>query len=183
MGQMMLRRIEYRDPDTGYILRAKERFVDVQWDEEKGYLFWNRKAHTKLFNDVDFPDEMTFADRGRMATLAKKVWRDTNMLAYRGNGGIKPYGIEHIAKVIKTEKRQAYNFVEKMIRLGMMAKVKVETDGRQETHYYLSPIHFCSTNRINLNLYLLFREQLDAVLPDWVKIEFMKKKNEVETNE
>lgn len=168
----MVRDTAYVDVETGEVYSRKRRFVDVQFDEEKGYLFWNRRSHVKTFNHVDFPAEMSFADIGRMAKLAKRVWRDTNMLAYRSDGGVKPYDVERIAEVIGLGPRQAYRFIAKMINLGIMAKVKVEVGGKKEIHYYLNPIHFCSSNRINLNLYLLFRDQLDQVLPEWVKQKF-----------
>jgi len=142
------------------------------FDEEKGYLFWPRKSFSKSFHDVDFPGEMNDLEIGRMARLAKRIWSNTNMLGYRGNGGVKPLTIEMMGDILNMKPRQAYRFIEKMIRLGVIGLVKIETEKRKETQYYVNPIYFCSNNRIPLSLYLLFREQLDRVFPEWVKNEY-----------
>ncbi len=37
-----------------------------------------------------------------------------------------------------------------------------------ENSLYVNPIYFCSTNRIPLNLYLIFQKHFDEVMPAWV---------------
>jgi hypothetical protein len=59
--------------------------------------------------------------------------------------------------------RQAYRFVEKMIKLGIMARVKVECENHTQTQYYINPMYYFSSNRLPLNLYLMFQPQLDEV--------------------
>lgn len=174
-----IKQVRYINTETGEVFGEKNHFFPAAFDEEKGYLFWVRKNSCRSFHDVEFPPEMTDIDIGRMTRLSKKVWSNTNMLGYRGNGGIKPYDIEKIAEVLRLKPRQTRNFISKMIKLGVMAKVKVEVGGKKETHYYLNPIYFFSGNRIPLNLYLIFREQLDAVLPEWVKEKFAEQEKAV----
>lgn len=164
----MIKRTQYIDENTGEICADKARFISAAFDEEKGYLFWVRKNFAKSFQDVDFPSEMSFTEIGRMAKLAKKIWSNTNMLGYRGHGGIKPYNVEMIGEVIGLKPRQAARFVDKMIRLGVMAKVTVQAEKKREVHYYINPLYFFSSNRLPLNLYLIFRNQLDPFLPNWV---------------
>ncbi|MCK9325466.1 MAG: hypothetical protein M0P69_08195 [Bacteroidales bacterium] len=154
--------------DGDEVRQVQEREYPSPFDEAKGYLFWARKSFAKSFHGVDFPEEMSDMEIGRMARLAKRIWSNTNMLGYRGNGGVRPYTVEMIADILKMSTRQAYRFVEKMIRLGILAKVKVDTRGTVETSLYVNPIYFCSTSRIPLNLYLIFRKQFDEVLPAWV---------------
>lgn len=158
----------------GEVHAIQEKNFAPVFDEEKGYLFWARKSFSKSFHDVDFPEEMNDLEIGRMARLAKRIWSNTNMLGYRGNGGVRPYSIEMIADILKMKQRQAYRFIEKMVKLGVMARVKVDTGGNKETHLYVNPIYFSSTNRIPLNLYLIFRRQLDEVFPDWVKEKYRR---------
>lgn len=172
----MIKRTTIIDDQTGEIVSGKDKAFAPAFDEEKGYLFWARKSFSKSYHEVDFPDEMNDLEIGRMARLAKKIFSNTNMLGYRGNGGIKPYDICMIATILKLKPRQARSYIDKMIRLGIMAKVVVETENRKEVQFYVNPIYFFSSNRIPLGLYLLFRHQLDEVLPTWVKQKYMSQK-------
>lgn len=160
--------------NEGEVIKNRVHHIAAAFDEEKGYLFWIRKTHTKSFADTPYPPSMTHTEIGRMAVLAKRIWSNTNMLGYRGNGGVKPYDVEQIGKTVDLGPRQAARFVEKMIKVGMMARVRVDSSGKKETQYYINPIFYFSGNRISLNLYLIFKEQLDKVLPEWVKAEYMK---------
>ena len=56
--------------------------------------------------------------------------------------------------------------------LDYVNKVNVDTGGHKEVHFYVNPIYFFSSNRIPLNLYLIFRKELDKVLPSWVKAKY-----------
>ena len=170
----MIKKTQIIDNETGKLCSTKVQYISAAFREDRGYLFWARKNFAKSFQDVPYPPEMSFDEIGQMAVLAKHIWADTNMLGYRGNGGVKPYNVEQIGQIIKVGRRQAYRFVNKMIRLGMMAKVKIKTKTRTEMQFYVNPIYFFSSNRIPLNLYLIFREQLDEVLPEWVKAKFME---------
>lgn len=174
----MIKKTLLIDEKTGEIMHDTEKHVAPAFDEEKGYLFWARKSFSKSFHDVDFPEEMNDLEIGRMARLAKKIWSNTNMLGYRGNGGVRPHTTAMIADILNLSERQSYRFIEKMIRLGVMARVKINTRQSTETHLYVNPLYFFSSNRIPLNLYLLFRKDLDSVLPQWVKDEFAKGKGE-----
>lgn len=162
------------DETTGQIYHSSERKISAAFDEEKGYLFWARKNFSKQFQGINFPKEMTMQEIGQMTVLAKKIWSNTNMLGYRGNGGIKPMNISHIAKTICLKDRQTRNFLNKMIKLGVIARVDIETDDRKETQFYINPLYFFSSSRLPLNLYLIFRESLDQHLPEWVIERFGK---------
>ena len=172
----MIRHTTDYDERTGEKIRSTEKHFAPAFDEEKGYLFWARKSFTKSFADVDFPPEMNDLEVGRMARLAKKIWSNTNMLGYRGNGGVKAYNLDKIAQILNLQPRQAYRFIEKMIRLGILAKVKIKTGETEETQLYVNPMYFFSSNRINLNLYLLFHKQLDKYIPEYAKEEYRRQK-------
>ena len=168
------RRIE---ESTGEIKSTKVRHIAAAWDEERGYLFWARKSFAKSFIDVPFPRGMSHAEIGKLAILAKHIWSTSNMLGYRGSGGAKPYTAEQMGRIIGLKEYQASAFVRKLIHLGVVARVEIQIGKdkeQREIQYYLNPIYFFSSNRIPLNLYLIFRKQLDKVLPGWVKEEFGK---------
>lgn len=164
----------YVDEDNGEIVAQKQQNIGKRFDPAKGYLFRNQAGGFSQFYDVPFPPDMTDAEIGRMTRLAKKMWGNTNMLGYRGNGGIKPYDIEGIAKVINLQTRQTYTFINKMIDLGILAKVKIESKGITDYQYYVNPLYYNSSNRIPLNLYLLFRQQLDPYIPSWARKLFIE---------
>ncbi len=173
---MVIRRTTDWDEKTGEKIRETEKHFAPAFDEEKGYLFWARKSFSKSFTDVDFPEEMNDLEIGRMARLAKRIWSNTNMLGYRGNGGIKAYTIDMIAGILNVKPRQAYRFIEKMIRLGVLAKATINTGGHIETQMYVNPMYFFSSNRIPLSLYLLFHKQLDKHIPEYAKEEYRRLK-------
>ncbi len=168
MGDKVIKKTQYINTDTGALENESVQYIAASFHDEKGYLFWARKNFAKSFVDVDFPKSMTMKERGQMATLAKKMWSTTNMLGYRGNGGVKSYNDEQIGNIVGLKPYQAKTFMRKMIRVGMIAKVTVTTGEERATQYYINPIYFFGSNRIPLNLYLIFKSQLDKVLPSWV---------------
>ncbi len=159
---------------TGEVVRSSSHPIAPMFDEEKGYLFWPRKSFMKSFLDIDFPKEMSFKEIGQMTALAKKMCPKTNMLGYRGNGGTRPYNADKIGAVIGLKPSQSYSFVRKMIKLGIMAAIKIKTGDSVETQYYVNPIYYFSGNRINLNLYLIFHKQLDQYIPEYAQEEYRK---------
>lgn len=165
---------------TGEILDKKVITLPAYFDEEKGYLFWPRKSHARSFHDIPYPEKMTDGDIGKLARLAKHIWSNTNMLAYRGYGGLRPLGIEDIAQILDLKPRRTRSYLKKMVDLGVMAKSKTKVGSIVEDFFYINPIYFCSTKRIPLHLYLIFRKQLNEVLPEWVIERFNSatKKNE-----
>lgn len=168
----LIERRQLIDDTTGQIIKNNLFTFPAAFDDEKGYLFWTRKAFAKSFLDKPFPKEMTKLDIAHITMLSKHLWSNTNMLGYRGHGGVKPYDIDDISKAIDLKPRQTYNFIKKMIAIGMIAKVDVTIEQTKETHYYINPLYYFSNNRLSLNLYLIFRNQLDPHLPEWVKNKF-----------
>lgn len=169
MADKLVKRTQYINEETGEVQAEKVQHIAAAFDDEKGYLFWARKNFAKSFVGVDFPESMTMKERGQMATLAKKMYSTTNMLGYRGNGGVKAYTVEQIGRIIGLKPYQANTFLRKMMKVGMIAKVIVSVGENRVTQYYINPIYFFGSNRIPLNLYLIFQKQLDEVMPDWVK--------------
>jgi len=164
----------YVNTGTGEIVAQKQQGIGNRFDPEKGYLFRNQAGGFSQFYDVPFPKAMTDIEIGKMTRLAQKMWGKTNMLGYRGNGGVKPYDIPGIAKAINLQERQTYNFINKMVDLGVLAKVKITSAGKIDYQYYVNPLYYNSSNRIPLNLYLLFREQLDPYIPSWARKLFIE---------
>ena len=166
----MIKQTHIIDEKTGEIHNSKIQFISCAFHEEKGYLFWARKSFSKSFQDVPYPDSMTDLEIGRMARLAKHIWSNTNMLGYRGSGGVRPYDVAGIGSLLGIGERRAQQFIAKMTKTGMLARVEIEAGNNdRQVQFYVNPIYFFSSNRIPLNLYLIFKLQLDEVLPQWVK--------------
>lgn len=164
------------DAATGEVLgQTKQvRHFDAKFNRVRGYLWWNQKGGAKSFFDIPFPKDMSMIDRGRLATLSKYIWGDTNCLGYRGHGGFSPYSVEQVAKLIEVNSEQAERFLVRMKKMGIIKPIFVTFGERCETQYYINPLYYFSNRYLSANLYALFHEELEAYLPDWVKEEFAK---------
>ncbi len=131
----------------------------------RGCTFWEHKPSVKMFACVPYPDELNDRDIGRLVTLSKKIWADTNAIG----APLEPFDVDRTGEVVRLKRRSVGEWLNKMIGLGIIAR-----DGANV--YYFNPMYFASSNRLSLNLYLLFRKQLDRVLPDWVKDRFAELK-------
>ena len=183
----VLRTITIEDTDlgTGEVLgkNKQQKFLSKRFDPGKGYLWRSSGGGVKTFFDVPYPENMSMIDRGRMATLAKCIWHDTNMLGYRGHGRIKPYGIEGIGKIIGLDAKKASAFIRRMIRLGVIKDIPVPFGEEIEIQYYVNPVYYFAGPRLSGNLYVLFHRELDELLPEWVKQEFAKADNQNKTKQ
>jgi hypothetical protein len=168
--------IKDMDMETGEILNtsSKQMYLSKKFDNGMGYLWRNRGCGVKTFFDVPYPKEMSMIDRGRMATLAKYIWHDTNMLGYRGHGRIKPYDVKSIGEIVNLKEGQAESFIKRMIKLGIIKRIEVPFGDYLEIQFYINPIYYFAGPRLSGNLYVLFHQELDKYLPDWVKAEFTK---------
>lgn len=167
----MIQLVTNVDEKTGAVLSKKEKYVtDVLNDD--GYKVPVHKLGAKLFANVSFPAEMTDSEIGKMARLAKLMIADSNMLGYRSRG-IRAYTQEQIIEIVGLSTKRGREFIDKMIDLRVMAKtIRIIGDVKQD-EFYINPAYFFAGKRIGLNLYLLFRESLDPILPEWVKREFI----------
>jgi len=164
------------DLDTGELLREvkKQRLIAKKFDPGKGYLWRNRGGGVKSFFDVPFPDGMSMIDRGRIATLSRYIWGDTNMLGYRGFGRIKPYSVEGIGKLIDLTPGQAELFVKRMIKYTVIKAIPVRFGDTIEIQHYVNPLFYFVGPRLSGNLYALFHEEMEKYVPDYIKEAFAK---------
>lgn len=169
----MLRLIKNVDHRTGRTYSEKAQFIEDTMTEE-GYRVPPRKSGFKSFNEIPLPKEMTYPEKGRMVDLAKCMVSTTNMLGYRKNGKIFAYTAEGIIEKVQLSPKRGKQFLQKMIRLGVMQKITRKYAEVESEEYYINPAYFFAGKRISFNLYLLFREHLDPILPEWVRQEFLR---------
>lgn len=152
--------------EDGEVINDKTIKYKGRFDNKEGYAFWSGKNFVKCFSDVEYPKELTDSEIGKLARLSKKIYSNTNMLGYRGNGSNpKPYTDKNISEILGLQLRQGRKFLNKMIKLGIMTKFI----SKESIEYYFSPVYFFSANRINIDMYSKCQEPLDKVLNDWVK--------------
>ena len=175
-GAQVLRETVIKDFDkkTGELKKEVKKVINIDsvFDEDRGYLFWNQMDYTKTFQNIDFPQDLSDDEIGKLTRLSKKIYSTTNMLGYRGNGGVKPYSAKQIGELIGLKERNALRFLKKMQKFKIIKPIPVDFGDRVEMQYYFNPIYYFSNRRLSLNLYLLFHEELDEVLPDWVIKEY-----------
>jgi hypothetical protein len=160
------------DNDTGEVLSEKTLEYNL-FDDETGYLFWKNKDNIRMFPGIILPKGLNDSDKSNLITLSHSLLKNANMIAYRGyQNDIKPMTIEQMAEECELKPKTMYALIRRAIDLGVMARVTVMCGNLKETQFYMNPIYFFTGSRINLNLYLLFRKQLDRYLPDWVKEKF-----------
>jgi len=160
---------------------TKTTFCNARFDDERGYLWKPKSGGARMFNGVPFPREMSMIDRGRMATLSKHILSKTNMLGYYGHGGVRPYTVDQIGRLISLTPEQSGRFIKRMQTLEIIKPIPVPFGERTEIQYYINPLYFFGNSRLSLNLYVLFHEELDKHLPEWVKDEFSKAVSSKET--
>jgi len=158
--------------DYGELIKEKNNHFTESMNEE-GYRIPSHKMGARIFSDVLFPDEMTDSDIGKMTRLSKIMIGKTNMLGYRKGKNIEAYTAKEIGKLVGIVKdRPARNFVNKMIRLKVMRKL-------DDVGYYINPAYFMANGqRLSLDLFLLFRDELKPILPDWAILEFLRQAKE-----
>lgn len=169
----MLRIVQDIDDKTGDEKRRKQFYYEDSFNVD-GYKVPSHKAGAKMFSEVSFPKEMTDAEIGKMARLAKLMVADSNMLGYRTKFGIRAYTSDHIIRIVDLSPRRGRQFLDKMMRLGVMQLNMRKYRDIECLEYYINPAYFFAGRRIGINLYLLFREHLDPILTPYAKDAFWK---------
>jgi len=154
--------------DDGTIVKdTNKHFSDSL--NNSGYRIPSHKMGARIFSEIKFPDGMTDSDIGKMARLSKVMVGKTNMLGYRKRGKIEAYTAEEIGGLVDlTKSRPARNFVNKMVKLHVMKKF-------ENVGYYINPAYFMANGqRLSLDLFLLFKDDLKNIVPEWAMAEFLR---------
>lgn len=168
------------DLHTGEVVHEKNKVIyfPPKFDPDSGYLFWTHTKGARIFSRIPYPSGMSKADIGNLAILGKHIWHKTNVLAKKTRIGAKPYSVQDIGKLLDLNEDQAARFLKRAEKNKVIKPVTVPFGDYTEVQYYINPLYFFAGNRLSPNLYLLFREELDPYLEDWVKEEYAKTLNE-----
>ncbi|MBR1494269.1 MAG: hypothetical protein IJ601_04390 [Acidaminococcaceae bacterium] len=157
------------DGNTGEVISQHEQVQEYKYfDIEKGYLFRLNKESIKTFPGCGLPEDLTEEETARLYRLSLTMHKGSNLLCYRSRNVTKAMSTAKIAAYLRLSVRRTLLFLQHMIQRGIIGRVKVKIGNTQETQYYLNPIYFFCGKWLNVNLYFLFRRDLDKVLPKWV---------------
>lgn len=162
------------DSVTGQIISRNEYSINY-WDDERGYLFWRNRAATKSFEGMDLPNDLKDYEVAKLYRLSKRIYKNSNMIMYRSGNVMKAMQIDHVAKYLNMSDRQVKTFMRNMIARKIIARVEVKISNDVQVQYYMNPMFFFSGKWLNVNLYLLFKKELDCYLPSWVIDRFNEK--------
>jgi hypothetical protein len=152
--------------DSGDIISSKESYYK-EFDEEKGVLFRKKAYFYKGFKAINKLSDTGInpIDAGRLLFLAENTYADTNIISIYKNRRYIPATIEDISEIIDLCYSRAVTFINQMIEKSIVAKDTITINNTTETQYVLSPLYFMSSNYLSYHLYMIFRKQLDEVLP------------------
>lgn len=170
---MRIKQSRVLNTNTGEIYGEKDKVID--YFNENGYLLFASRNHSRIFSDIRIPDEFTDAELGKIYRLQACIQKGTNMLIKRTNKGYRAMTFDEIAKETKLSDRLGKDFIKKLMKYELMAKVTIETgeNGQvKEIQYYFNPLYFHNSKRLSVSLYNLFKNQIDPYLNEWVKTAF-----------
>jgi len=159
--------VRYMDRTSGEY-KDRVQYVDLQFDDEDGYLWWSKKLSVKTFIDLPLPKSFTWSERGRIHELKHYMLKDNQFLVYRSNKTIKPVTIPVMRRILSMSERQCSSLVKKM----KAEKVIKEVSFGGQVFFAFNPIYGFKGKRLSLTVYLFFQAELQDVLPKWVVDKF-----------
>lgn len=155
----MIKRTLLVDDDGQVVKEHDEKFTQSMTDE--GYRFPSHKAGARLFRDVKLPKTITYQDKGRMYDLSQLMVGNTNLIGYKQDGKIFGYTDNEIGEIVELSGKRSKEFVKRMISYKVIKKL--------DAGYYINPAFFMSTGqRLSLELFINFQDELITLLPKWV---------------
>lgn len=133
---------------------------------EDGYRFPGHKAGARLFRDVSLPKTISYQDKGRLYDLSQLMVGSTNLIGYKEHGKILGYTEDEIGVIVELSGKRGREFVKRMVLNKIIKKL--------EAGYYMNPAFFMSTGqRLSLDLFINFQDELALLLPKWAIGEFL----------
>jgi hypothetical protein len=175
--QKAVKRITYINPETGEFSQRDVK-IDLQFDEDEGYLFWKNKSYVKSFLDMPLPSELSWADKGKIEHLRHFILRDNQLLVYRSNNVAKPITHVEMIKMFDLSEKHTKILIKKCKEQGILKEVEISG----VAYFAYNPIYALKSKRINLTIYLIFQDELRKVLPPWVIVRFMDQVKELKPN-
>lgn len=149
-------------------------YVSMQFDND-GYLFWAKKNNIKTYLDEPLPPCFTWSERGRIDAIKHYILRDNQLLVYTSGNVIKPMTSKEMARLLDMSDRQCKAFVKKLKINGIIKEICFDN----LRYFAFNPRYGFKGKRMSLNVYIFFQNELQDVLPDWVKRKFLEQAQEL----
>jgi hypothetical protein len=130
----------------------------------RGYNYKYKSSRIQVYLDNDLPACFTANETGRLFWLSKKIYSDSNLIAYRADGKITPYTFEVLCGIVGLSKPRFYSFMAKARKHKIIKEI--EYSGKE--FFCFSPVYFNSTHYIPLHLYIAWQDELNDCLPQHV---------------
>lgn len=159
---------------TGEVLNTAIRNLYNPFDPEKGYNFKYKSISIKSYLDIDLPDEFNDAELGKILRLSRCIYANSNMIGKRVGNYIRPLTQADIIKVFGLKDRQGRALFKKILKHKIIKPLEQTEQGKRIVQFYFNPIYFFSGTYLNLNLFLLFQNELNEHLPPTVIDKFLE---------
>lgn len=155
----MIQSLRVISSDGEIVSERNTRFSESMNDE--GYRFPTHKAGARLFRDVRLPKEINYPDKGRLYDLSQLMVGSTNLIGYKLGGKIYGYNANELCDLVHIKGSRGREFIAKMLKHKIIKKL--------DAGYYMNPAYFMSTGqRLSLELFIHFQDELKPLLPKWV---------------
>lgn len=161
---------QFKNMETGEITYGNPKLRDMEFSSEVGYLYRYRDSYVKKFADRPLPQELSWAEKGKLAELQSYIIGDSQVLGKRKNGKIVSLSIDDISEIFKCKERQTLNTLNRAKQYRVVKEITIENI----MWYSYSPIYGFRGKRISLRTFMDWQEELSTELPDWVRGEFTK---------
>lgn len=161
---------KYIDNSTGEVIGSVARELPDYFDADTGYRMLPRTKNLRVFPSIPFPDGLTRNDLGHLFFLSRSIWANTGALGKLVPRSFRPFDddalIEHVGF---SSQRRGRKWLARMVGLSMLRSIDVNLpDGGTERQWYINPVYFCPMF-ITRQAYLIWRDQIDCLLPEYVK--------------
>jgi hypothetical protein len=147
------------DNEIVFATPISEKFTD-SFNKQKGYRLPRSKMGSCQYNCVDFPEEMTFADIGKVTVLVRKHLMSGNALGYKKNNRIYWFtASDEIGKAVGINSRtHGCEFVNRIQKFLIIKKV----NGK----FYVNPVFFLKNGEwLTFELFAIFYMDVRVMLP------------------
>ena len=165
---MIIQTNRFQDTETGEYFETRPKKFDVFPDNK--YLFRAKNFSRKSYQDVKLSDVVgTGEDFHKVHLLSEYLHNDTNTLMIRvSKNKIRIADIEDVSNIIGLSVRHTKEFVNRMMKLHVLAESINHVGNTTMTKYIFNPIFFNTSKYLSADLYFLFEESLNSYLPAWV---------------
>ena len=135
------------------------RFTD-SFKKDKGYRLPRGKMGSCQYNCADFPEELSFADIGRLTVLTRKYLMTGNALGYKKNNRIYYFkSASEIGNSVSMNSRgHIGEFVSRMQKYAIIKKFKGK--------FYVNPVFFLKNGELlTFELFAMFYMSVRVMLP------------------